>query len=429
MNDHRLRQFAFARLMGSAVASQALLSGASFVVGMLLIRGTSAYLYGAYVLAVNAILLLVSLQNALFNPVLAIRIGRLDRAGRRALVGALCRAQLKLLPAAGTAAVLVAMALWWRSAFEAGVGWLLLATLASGLLVLQREFFRMVLLAYRRAHDVLMADASHALLLCCGVAAAILMRQPAAGALAALGLAAAVSGQLLVGRLRAHEAWERSPGAGILAGIGPVAAWSTAGAAVHWLFSQGYIYLVAARLDVAAVAAIAATRLLVMPVALLSTGIATLLLPLSSRWLAQHGDRLLWRRLGLLALAMCGVSLAYAGAVWWAREWLFEVVLRKQLPQRDPLLLLWTAIVTVIVMRDQLVYLLAAKGLFQTMTTLTLAAAVVSLAVGYLAMSRAGAMGALVGLLTGELISVIGVVLLSLRALPRQCLDPPARLH
>jgi len=69
----------------------------------------------------------------------------------------------------------------------------------------------------------------------------------------------------------------------------------------------------------------------------------------------------------------------------------------------------------VMVVRNQLAYLLAAQGRFRVQSLLTLACAVISLAASYWGMLRFGVAGALVGLLIGELISVIGIVILSFR--------------
>ena len=77
MSDRRRRTFAFARLLSTAVISQALLSAASFAVGLILIRSTTDVQYGYYILASSAILLLVSLQTGFFNPPLAIRMTRI----------------------------------------------------------------------------------------------------------------------------------------------------------------------------------------------------------------------------------------------------------------------------------------------------------------------------------------------------------------
>jgi len=215
--------------------------------------------------------------------------------------------------------------------------------------------------------------------------------------------------------LRRHEPWSTEGSQGILREIMPLAVWPTAGAAIHWTFSQGYIYLVAGTLDVAAVAAIAATRLLLMPVNLLSAGIGSLMLPLASGWLHQHGAPLLRRRLWLMALGLAGATLCYFIVLWLLRDWIFAVVLKKQFAQRDGLLMLWGAVFLVMVIRNQLGYLLAAQGRFRAMTLLTFVSAVMALATCYWGMLRFGVAGALLGLLIGELIGVVGIVVLSFR--------------
>src|SRR5262245_46734847 len=101
------RHLAFARLFSSAVVSQALLSAASFVVGLVFLRNASAAQYGYYVLALNAVMLLGSLQNAFFGPPLAIRMSHLDAAGRGLLTGGLYCEQRRISVGLGLAAILV----------------------------------------------------------------------------------------------------------------------------------------------------------------------------------------------------------------------------------------------------------------------------------------------------------------------------------
>ncbi len=427
MSDHR-RHFAFARLLSSAVVSQALLSAASFAIGLTLIRNTTDVQYGYYVLASSAILLLVSLQNAFFNPPLAIRLTRLDRLGRGELVGGLYREQRRILPAVGGMSLVIALGLWYAQVLDAHTGPLVLATIAAALAILHREYFRMVLFAHRRPHDVLRTDIFYAVLIVTGVCVATFTSVPAVTTVLALGLAAVASGILLSRTLHRHEPWNLQGTQGILREIAPLAVWSTAGAAIHWSFSQGYIYLVAATLDVAAVAAIAATRLLLMPVNLLSTGIGSLMLPLASGWLHQHGAALLWRRLCLFALGLAATTLCYFAIVWWLRDWVFVVALKKQFVQRDELLMLWGAIFLVIVIRDQLAYLLAAQGRFRILTLLTLVSAVVSLTASYWGMRQFDMVGALLGILIGEVINLIGVVIFSFRKTPHPALGTAAPL-
>jgi O-antigen/teichoic acid export membrane protein len=424
LSDRSRRHFAFARLLSTAVVSQAVLSAASFAVGLILIRSTTDVQYGSYILASSAILLLVSLQTGFFNPPLA-RMDQLDRPGRGKLVGGLYRAQYRILPAVAGMTALIALGLWYTQALDAHTGPLVLVTAAAALAILHREYFRMVLFAYRRPHDVLRTDIFFVALMMAGVLVAVLTPAPAATAILTLSLAAAASGILLSQALRRHEPWSTEGAQGMLRKIAPLAAWPTAGAAIHWTFSQGYIYLVAGTLDVVAVAAIAATRLLLMPVNLLSMGIGSLMLPLAAGWLHRHGAALLWRRLCLLALGLAAATLCYFAVLWLLRDWIFAVVLKKQFAQRDELLMLWGAIFLVMVVRNQLAYLLSAQGRFRALTLLTLVSAVIALAASYWGMLRFGVAGALVGMLIGELISVIGTVILSFRK-GQQPLTAPA---
>ena len=415
MSERRRRYFAFARLLTSAVSSQALLSAANFAISLILIRSTTDVQYGYYILATNAILLVVSLQNAFFNPPLAIRLNKLDRAGRGKLIGGLFREQRRILPAVAGTAVVVALGLWYAQVLDAHTGPLVLATTAATVAILHREYFRIVLYALRRPLDVLHTDLLYVVLMVAGVYFAAVTPAPAVLTLSTLGVAAVVSGILVSRTLYRHEPWTTEGSRDILREIAPLAAWSTAGAAVHWIFSQGYIYLVVGSLGVAAVAAISATRLLMMPMNLLSTGIGALMLPVASGWLHRYGAALVWRRLCWLALALAAATLCYFGVLWLLREWIFEVVLKKTFAQSDDLLMLWGAIFLVMIVRNQLAHLLAAYGSFRALSLLTLASALVSLTASYLVMLRLGVVGALVGVLVGELISLIGIVVFSIR--------------
>ncbi|HUG73482.1 MAG TPA: polysaccharide biosynthesis C-terminal domain-containing protein, partial [Steroidobacteraceae bacterium] len=239
--------------------------------------------------------------------------------------------------------------------------------------------------------------------------------QPAATAVLASGLAALVASALLSRMLLRSEAWDARGAQGILREIAPLATWSTGGAAIHWTFSQGYTYLVAAMLDVRTVAAIAATRLLAMPVNLLSSGIGSLLLPLASRWLVERGAPLVLRRLVWLALGIAATAICYFTVVWLLRDWVFDVMLKKNFAQRDLLLMMWSAAFVLMVVHQQLLYLLIARERFRLLTPLALISAVVALVCSLWGMQHYGGAGAVMGIVLGELTNTIGVVILCLR--------------
>jgi O-antigen/teichoic acid export membrane protein len=228
-------------------------------------------------------------------------------------------------------------------------------------------------------------------------------------------VAACIGGLVLAWSLWRHEAWNIDGARGILLEIAPLATWSAAGAAIHWTFSQGYNYLVAGTLSVSAVAAIAGTRLLMMPINLLSTGIGTLMLPTTAGWLLQHPPRRVFRRLLLFTGGIALLAVIYIGIMWLMRDWIFTHVLKKTFAQRDLLLQFWSVIFVLMVCRDQLLYMLVARGRFRTLAALTLASALLSLTVSFVCMRHVGVIGALIGILAGELVNVAGITIFSYR--------------
>jgi len=406
---------AFLRMLSGAVAVQIILSASNFAVGLLLVRRTSDEQYGYYVLITTAILFGTTLQGSFIQPPMIIRLTRADARGRSDLIGGLLRDQRRMLPLVGVLLILVAAGF-----FLAGrLTWTLAAILACGAVAvvaaLRREFFRMVLFAYRRPNDVLRPDFVYCILLVSGAYLATLTRLPAAVAATGLALAGIIGGSLLSRALRRHEAWNVHAPPGVLRDIAPQGAWSGFGGTAHWLFSQGYGYVVAGAIDVTAVAALAATRLFTMPVALLSIGIGTLMLPTASKWTKDHPPRAVLRRLALFATGLASAASCYLGVMWLARDWIFDNVLRKHFAGSDALLIVWSLNAVVTVFRDQLLYFLSARGLFRATSILTASCAVISLSCGFVLMHYLGAVGASLGLLIAEIINTLGIVGLSVR--------------
>jgi O-antigen/teichoic acid export membrane protein len=402
----------FARLLGSAVIAQALLSAANLAVGLILIRRTDDHDYGYYVLVLNALMLVTQLQTQFLGPAMVLRMAESGKAERASLIGAIYRHQRWLSPIVGIVVAVTTVALWLAGSVSGSVTLIILAAIAAALASLHREFFRMILLAYSRPNDVLRVDAVYVVLLVAGALLATLTPFPALAAVLLLCLAAAFSGTLLARALWRFEPWNIH-GTEAMRQLAAVGAWTTAGAAIHWTFAQGYNYLIVGTLDVRAVAAVAATRLLMMPVNMLSTGVASLMLPTTTAWLRQRGTGTVFRRLLLLSCGITCLALCYFLVVWLMRDWLFLHVLKKQFAHRDQLIFMWFFIFALMIFRDQLLFLPLARRRFRILTGITLLSAVLSLTVSYAMMRRVGVEGALIGVLTGEIISVLGLIALS----------------
>jgi O-antigen/teichoic acid export membrane protein len=419
-------RLAFARIFGGAVISQALLSAINLLAGLILIRRAPTAQYGYYVLIAGGAPLLAQLQNQLVAPLLTARVTNATDEDRKSHVGGLIREQRRLLTLVAAVGMLVCFVVWFGGAIDHHTGAILVAGVIAAVATTFREFYRMILVTYRRPYDVLRADVVFAALLISGIWLSTLSSFPAVLSAFALTCAGVIGGQLLARALWRHDPWI-SPGVqGAYSQSLQLGIWSAAGAVIHWLFSQGYSYIVAARLDVTSVAAIAATRLLLSPLGVFSLGIGSIMFATSSLWLKYHGPSGLLRRLLLFTLAMCGVAVLYFVVMWLARDWIFLHVLKKDYPQRNVLLGLWSLIFLCTVIRDQMMYFQIARGHFRRLAALTLICAVLGLSVAFIGIDRYGTAGGLLGLLAGEVANVIGLLTLAVRDMRAGAAAPAA---
>src|SRR5262249_48146402 len=139
------------------------------------------------------------------------------------------------------------------------------AGVIAAMATLFRDFMRAILVTYRRPYDVLRADIVFAFLFVGGVFLSTLTSTAAALSALAMAGGAVVSGVLITRALWRHDPWHTPGSHGAFARSLRLGIWAATGATIHWVFNQGYTYIVAARLDVSAVASIAATRLLLSP--------------------------------------------------------------------------------------------------------------------------------------------------------------------
>jgi O-antigen/teichoic acid export membrane protein len=406
-------RLAIARLFGSAVLTQLIVSIGNFAVGLILIRLTSNAQYGTYVLVMTTVLLLAPLQASFIQPGMLSRIARGDQSERAAVVGGLYGAQRRAIGAGAVAALAVVLILRASAAISDATALVAGAGVVAVAASLFREFFRIVLMGYRRPADVFKSDVLYIVMIVCGAWLSAQTSAPAAAAAFSLAVSAVCAGAVSARSLWLHEPWDTRASPRIFREIAALGTWSAIGSAISWSFTQGYGYIVAAVLNVGAVAGINATRLILMPVGVVSNGISILMLPTAYIWLEKHGPVRLLRMLAFVAAGLACVTISYGAVAWVLRDWIFLEVFKKTFPDRDRLLLLWTLLFTLICIRDEAIYLLIACGRFKLLAALTFTCAVLALTCAYLLVREIGAAGALIGMSIGEGVNLIGIGVLS----------------
>lgn len=401
------------RLFSTAVVDQVLLSGASFLVGFMLIRRTDDYDYGIFVLVQSAITLATAAQSAWLLGPLAVSAPAKTPEIKRQMVGALEASQTRLLLPLVIVGLLVAGAGYLLQLWSGMESLIVGLGMVVAYVALQREYMRGALLIYSRPDSMLRADIIYVLVLLCGVLAATYGPKPVVVyAVITLGVAA------WVGRTAARRSLNRDPG--LVASdakafwreLRPLGIWGTVGAIIYWIFSQSYNYILATRMDLTAVADVNATRLILMPAIVLTVGVKTLLVPSAAAWLAESGLGRLLRRLLLFIAGILVLDLTYLAFVWFARNWLTHDLMHKDIPDSDRLLLLWAIIAMIGLVRDLLQTSLFALRRLQAMAYLSAASALVSLSLMWYGIGQWGPAGALIGQIAGETVSLLGIVVL-----------------
>lgn len=404
------------RLFSTAVVAQGLISGANFAVGLFLIRFAPDPEYGYYVLAFSSMQLLSSAQAAWVAGPLTVLSARETAERARQMVGSVELAHRQLLRWIAPALSVLPVAGAWIGLWPMHHALIGTAAVVAGWMTLRRELMRTCHMIYARPHSVMRADAAYAgALAALSLCAATLTSAPALFATLSLATAAAVGA--FVGRRSFARAtgWCSQPKDAVWREMRPLAIWSLLGAVTYWVYSQSYNFILATTLNVEAVAHVNAARLMLMPIVLLMVGVGSLLVPQSARWFNNEGIGVMVRRLWAFLGGLMLLAAIYVGVLWNLRHWIVDDVMHKPIPELDLLLVMWTVQLLLSMARDVFQAGLAAMGHFRSMAWVTGAATVVSLAATWYGISTYGEVGALVGTISGELVSLLGVGAMLLR--------------
>ena len=398
-------------LFSAAVLDQVALSGASFLVGIILIRYTSDFDYGLYVLVQSAILLLCSTQGSWIASPLAVMASRKSLEERRATIGAITAGQRRILFRVALAALVVPAVGYLTGRLSGLMAWVLTAAIVAGWGALRRDYLRNVLLIYSKPHALLRADLIYVGVLVSGIVwASFGTRSAISWATVALAAAAWAGATAAYRNLAVDPGWVVGDGAAAWQELRSFGIWSGLGGFIYWLLGQSYSYVLATRLDLTAVTDVNASRLLLMPAFVLSIGIQGMLAPMAASWNAELGFQRLMRRLLGILLVIGALDLIYFASVWALRDWLIVGVLHKHITDRDHLLLLWAAVAVVGLMRDVLQCGLSALGRFRSMASQVAISAAVAMTLMWFGTAWWGAQAVLIGQIAGELVNVVGIV-------------------
>ena len=379
---------------------EALLSVLSLALALILLRGASKAEYGVFALVSGIVLLLRCAQSALVLTPLATLGARLRGSEQASFIRALSRLQA----AFGASLALTVTAAVWL--FVGRDAWLLAA--GSGLALAgnwQREYRRGLALLDGRGGAALAGDTLF-VVLAAGGALALWSVDGATSAgevLAANGVAAGAAAVLGFPRrsLGGAPAAEHRRVARFALDQGR---WTLPGAAVAWGQTTGFAYPVGIALGSAAVGEILAARLIVVPLLLVAVAWSRMFLPRAAA-LVGDGDAD-----GAGLRARCGralrIALAGSGVYLLLVAGAFALGLGRVLPADyagcELEVLAWSGFAVASMCRTIASTALLARLQFRPLFALSAAGATASLLLVVALLGPLGALGAIIGLTSGE---------------------------
>ncbi|WP_137388130.1 hypothetical protein [Rhodoligotrophos defluvii] len=353
-----------------SLVDQAMLSGFSLALNLLLLAHVSAAQFGLFTYALTLLLILTSLHNALIATPIGVGLPGRPEGEQQQTLGVLLTAdhllRLILLPLVAGLCALTSGDMTYG-----------LAAAALCMTGLWRETQRAVAFTLMRPHRALVIDAAMVGLSAAAIAVLWTMLEPvkamllgtAAGNAAAVVLAATSQRLAPLGKALAayRSTWRESR-------------WTLTGAATTEAQYRGYVFMVEGLRGADVLGEVQAGRVLMGPMSLLASAWGRIARPTMTRAIVE-GDAGRARRVLFVGTAgVLALSLVYVGILAAAWPWIEPALFRGRHPQIAMLTAAWGFTTVLSLAQICLGYYLQAARLFRPLAFVSVGAAAVSLA-------------------------------------------------
>ncbi|MDR3555867.1 MAG: hypothetical protein P4L55_14010 [Syntrophobacteraceae bacterium] len=392
--------------MGIGAIDQALLSGANFIIGIIIIRCVSKFDYGLYVFGFSAILLASGLQDAVINVQMSIIAPTMNSVQKKIFCSHLAVGQYVLwLPLSGLG-VFTAWVLFRTAVFNTHEMTMAVVLSVAVPAIFLREFYRGLLFVNLQPFKVLLLDILYIVILFCLIFVFAYAFPSAMDILSFVAMGASsliIGGVGLLGLLGAG--WFEACRTGWLASFSRCwvnGRWALLGVAVTWAQRQSYVYMLLILRGAENTAEVNAARLMLMPVGLLLMSYGRIVVPqwASDRCFGRADEILRSARkiLKYLLLAIC----SYAAILLVSKERLIPRLFGRGYSGSCHYILLWGLIFIAQAVRTNLSLVLQVFEKFRYLGITNFGVMIVTVCASALLIGLYNDAGSLLATLLGE---------------------------
>lgn len=385
---------------GIAAFDQGLLSAVNFLVHIILIKTLPKDEYGYYAFAISLSLYLVSLQNATVNTPMTVLLAAKRGNKKHNYINSLYSGQfIILLPtvAFSLIALFFIFILGWK-----GIGIsITTALIISSGGILWREFLRSYFFAEEKPLKVLKFDFLYSLIFISLIGiAAMLFKLSVPIVIIFMGFTAAISSALIKKNIKFNLNWNNIKE--VYLENWQYGRWSLIGVTTTHIQSYSYLYLIGMLLGSFAMAEVSASRILLIPSALVIAGWGKVVRPHGAKLREEGRLKRFYKELIFASIIFCVIMFLAVILINIFSDSLINLVFTEKYKDIFKYLFFWAAIFAVGFIRANASFGLQVIKKFKYLAGINVFTLFITLTLSYILIKSYGITGALIATLIGS---------------------------
>lgn len=390
---------------GIAALDQAMLSLINLGVQILLIKTVTKSAFGYYSLALSVIMYLMSFQNSVVNTPITVSLAGKTKEEQNSYVSSIFSGQLLALGFVSVLGLLIAF-----SFFSFGLSLdetLIIASLAAASFgILNREFLRSYFFAEEEAFKVLKLDFYYALLYALLISISyVFFRINVPLIILFMGIASAFDSLILNKRFRFNFSLKSIKSAFTENWF--ISKWSLIGISVTHLQNYAYLYVISTFLGSNATAEVSASRLLLMPLGLITIGWGNVIRPYGAKLRERNQLHKFFKNLAISSLLFPIIVTILTGVFLIFSDWLLKNIFTSDYESVFKYLILWSILTSVGFLRANASYGLQVIKKFKSLALLNVVTMAITVTLAVLLVNGYKIEGALIASIIGEAIFAV----------------------
>jgi len=387
---------------GIAAVDQGMLSAINLGVQILLIKTVSKNEFGYYSVALSVIMYLMSFQYAVVNTPITVLIAGKTEGDKNKYVSSLFSGQLLVLGIS----VFVGLVIVYFFYF---LGWSTGESLVAGSLcigsfgILNREFLRAYFFAEEEPGKALKLDFYYGLIYSVLIAVSYLVFGISVPlVILSMGVAAGFDSLILNKHFKFNFNFKNIRSAYLE--HWQISIWSLIGTTVTHLQSYSYLYVIGGLLGSTAVADVSASRLLLMPLGLITIGWGNVIRPYGSKLREQNQLKKFFRYLIVAGIIFPVIVLLITVVLSFSSDWLLNSVFTNDYQAVFDYLFYWAILFSIVFIRANASYGLQVVKEFKSLAITNAFTMIITIILALILTSQFLIKGALMASFAGELI-------------------------